>query len=590
MFDPELADIFNHLEIPVMVCRDDNELNAFFMNPAAKLIFAPNHAVEKLLGNRYPEALKELVRPEDGEKYQSFLATLRSCGAVRNYPAIIHSFQGDRMPARITANSAVRNEVPCYVFYFDVTSGTDSDEPVSAFMSRILTTSQHCVDCEQAIKSIIEQVGEYSGVSRVYIYEDIPDNPNLTRLSYVWSAPGVEPVDNAACCVRKDAFNYRTIIDSHGMVITNDTRQLPKGDRDFMVGRGVKSTAILPLYHFQTPLGFLGFDDCARVRDWSLDEIRLLRDITSIVSTLLNRRNAEKRSQLARQILQTVTDNLEDMVFISDPESGALRYVSNSICNTFRKTADELLGKPCWRLLNPDQTEKCSFCPLPQLFSGDPDAPTRLSWEFQIPETGKWYLVKDSIIDWIQGGKAHLATLSDITYRKQYEEQLKRFASTDAMTDVYNRKWGSEKLRKRFQTEAAARARQTLCFADLDGLKRINDLLGHSAGDEMILNVIRVVSSCIRKDDFIVRWGGDEFVIFLNCHLSDAENVMEKIHFGLEHFNTTAGKEYRLSISTGLVDFSESFASLDELIEEADRRMYDNKVAKNPYRRQTIRV
>jgi diguanylate cyclase (GGDEF)-like protein len=189
-------------------------------------------------------------------------------------------------------------------------------------------------------------------------------------------------------------------------------------------------------------------------------------------------------------------------------------------------------------------------------------------------------MMKNNIVDWIDGTPVHLGAMVDISYRKQYEEQLKRFAATDAMTDVYNRKWGYDKLLDQFAEPADARRNQTLCFLDIDGLKRVNDTFGHASGDEMIINTIQTVFSCIRKDDFIIRWGGDEFILFLNCGLANAEKVMDKVAFGFEHFNTTRNRPYRISVSSGLVDFSEPFPCLSELIHEADRRMYQDKMAK----------
>ncbi len=218
--------------------------------------------------------------------------------------------------------------------------------------------------------------------------------------------------------------------------------------------------------------------------------------------------------------------------------------------------------------------------PVPQLLARKPGDTSSHVSELHNSGTGKWYMAKNNIVNWIDGNPVHFGALVDISYRKQYEEQLKRFAAMDSMTDVYNRKWGHDKLYEHFSAPREARANQTLCFFDIDGLKRVNDSLGHALGDEMIVNTIRTIFSCIRKDDFIIRWGGDEFVVFLNCDCKDAEKVLGKIFFGFEHFNSTRNRPYRISVSAGLVNFAEPFASLDELISEADRRMYQNKLRK----------
>jgi diguanylate cyclase (GGDEF)-like protein len=278
-----------------------------------------------------------------------------------------------------------------------------------------------------------------------------------------------------------------------------------------------------------------------------------------------------------QEIFRTVADNLDELVYISDLETYELKYVSKSLASAMRREPNSVVGQPCWAVLHRGQTGPCPFCPLPNIRGNKPSDASYI-WELHSSISGKWYMVKNSVIGWVDGGRAHLSMLVDITYRKQYEEQLKRFAATDAMTDVYNRKWGYARLEKLFQADTKLRAEQTLCFIDIDNLKKINDRLGHAVGDEVIVNIIRIILGNIRKDDFIVRWGGDEFIIFLNCGLRDAVAALSKIRFGLDHFNNSQGKAYALSISIGLTGFAEPFMTLDELIRETDRRMYLDKM------------
>jgi len=259
-----------------------------------------------------------------------------------------------------------------------------------------------------------------------------------------------------------------------------------------------------------------------------------------------------------------------------------VNFVSKSLARSLGKPAEEILGSRCWEILHKGQTEPCPFCMIPSLREkNNPGAETSCVWEFQNLSTGKWYLVKDSIINWLDGKPTHLGTMIDITYRKQYEEQLKRSAETDLMTDVYNRNWGYGQLERMFARPQSERSHQTLCFIDIDGLKDVNDRYGHAAGDEMIVNTIRVIFSCVRKNDLICRWGGDEFILLLNCGLWDAEKVLGKIRFGIDHFNNVSGKPYFLSISYGLVGFGEQADTVDDLIEIADKRMYESKMQKH---------
>lgn len=189
--------------------------------------------------------------------------------------------------------------------------------------------------------------------------------------------------------------------------------------------------------------------------------------------------------------------------------------------------------------------------------------------------------MKNTLIKWIDGKDAHLATLVDISYRRRYEEQLELSASTDAMTNVYNRQWGFARLKDLLAGPEPERENYTICFLDIDGLKKVNDQFGHAMGDELIINTINAIHASVRKNDVICRWGGDEFVLILNCNLADAEKVVKNIEFAFNHFNSTQDRPYRLSVSFGLVSLTEPATDVDGLVSRADRLMYRNKALKH---------
>lgn len=574
-----LADMYDSLKLPVIVCRKSAALPVIFLNVAAKLLFAPNLSVEALRGNPRAGSLASVMRFHRRENYHIFRSALGDFDAVSDFETDILSFQGDIIPVRLHANTVKTAGLSLFIIYADTGSGIGIGSETDAWvMNHILDASHRITDFDEAIRHVLKLAGSHTGVSRAYIIED--KDPSTSGLTYEWCVEGVASAADNLQDMDKAKYSYETIMSTAGMVITNDTRLLPSGDRQILASQGTLAIAVLPLYHYDTPLGFIGFDDCANNRKWAMEEIRLLRNVASVVSSLVNRRNAERKGRRVQEIFRTVTDNLKELVFISDLNTHELKFVSKSLVDLLGKSEAELLGQPCWSALHPDYKGPCPYCPVPGMLRDNEGGGRHVTWELQHDISNKWYMAKNSIINWIDGDKVNLGTLVDITYRKQYEDQLKRVAAIDAMTDVYNRKWGYDKLQELFGVTTAVKERQTLCFVDLDGLKVVNDCLGHAAGDEMILNVIRTILSCVRKDDFIARWGGDEFVIFLNCRLVDAQNVLDKIQFGLEHFNSTSDKSYKLSISFGLVDFSEPWPNVDELIGEADRRMYENKLQK----------
>lgn len=583
MREIQFGSVYNKLKLPVIVCAATEGTPITFLNGSARLLFAPTLSVERMKGQQDIGNLEDVLRFRNREEFAAFHQMLRDVGSVVDMDSDVLSFQDDVISVRINANAGVIDDLDYFFIYLSDSSlsaaGHKSGAELGAFTTRILQASHHITNVDEAIQAILGLAGTSCNVSRAYIFEDI--SKSVTRNTYEWCAEGVEPaIENLQNLDKKD-YNYDAIMNSAGMLITDDTGQLPDSDREILQAQGIRAIAILPLYHFDTPLGYIGFDDCVSNRRWTMEEIQLLQNVASVVSSLVNRRNSERKTERSREIVQTVTDNLEDLVYVSDLDTYELKFISKSLARVVDLPADEILGKPCWTVFDPEQECPCSFCPLPELrVRRERGESGSYTWERHSDAQGKWYLVKDNIVEWLDGESVHLCTYVDITYRKQYEEQLKHFASIDAMTDVYNRKWGYDKLSELFGAVGLDRSQMTLCFIDLDGLKITNDRYGHAAGDEMIQETVRTILSCIRKNDFIVRWGGDEFILMLHCDLADAAKVMEKIRFGVDHFNHTRKKDYILSFSYGLVDFSGPYGTLDELVDTADARMYENKAFK----------
>ena len=122
-----------------------------------------------------------------------------------------------------------------------------------------------------------------------------------------------------------------------------------------------------------------------------------------------------------------------------------------------------------------------------------------------------------------------------------------------------------------------ARRPMLLIFVDLDGLKHINDQLGHSAGDRALVDTATVLKSTFRERDVVARLGGDEFVVLVTD--SSAVREADLLARGrLEALNARAGREFQLAFSTGVAAFDPAAPEpLEDLLSEADSRMYLDK-------------
>lgn len=159
-------------------------------------------------------------------------------------------------------------------------------------------------------------------------------------------------------------------------------------------------------------------------------------------------------------------------------------------------------------------------------------------------------------------------------------EELNYWANIDAMTGVLNKKSGLEVLEREFELSNNSRDNLVICFIDVDGLKIVNDTFGHKEGDKLLINITKILKESIRKTDFVIRMGGDEFlVVFPQMTIKEVNNVLERVLVLLDEINN-ANEKYNLSISYGFYQYereTKKELTINELIKRADAEMYKMK-------------
>ncbi len=169
--------------------------------------------------------------------------------------------------------------------------------------------------------------------------------------------------------------------------------------------------------------------------------------------------------------------------------------------------------------------------------------------------------------------------------------RLKKLVVTDPLTGLFNRRgFGEESGRLlkavmseqkffRQRKEGLTIKKFSLIIFDLDNFKKLNDSLGHTAGDKALKLVAAMLRRYLRATDIAGRWGGEEFVVALpGDTLADAEVVAEHLRVKLNRLQIkTKKRAVRLSASFGVTELGQAGQSLEDLIERADRAMYQAK-------------
>lgn len=181
-----------------------------------------------------------------------------------------------------------------------------------------------------------------------------------------------------------------------------------------------------------------------------------------------------------------------------------------------------------------------------------------------------------------------IVLLHDITDRKRIESDLKRshneleiLAATDGLTGALNRRTGLVILERQLLLSARRKNSFVLAFVDVNGLKRINDSLGHAAGDSLIVAVATSLQQAIRASDTLVRFGGDEFLVLLpDCETENAELIMQRAEKMSARISNEQALPFEISFSYGLaLSGPADQQTADELIGIADAAMYRQKTA-----------
>jgi two-component system, cell cycle response regulator len=166
--------------------------------------------------------------------------------------------------------------------------------------------------------------------------------------------------------------------------------------------------------------------------------------------------------------------------------------------------------------------------------------------------------------------------------RHRMQVALQSESLMDELTKLYNRRGFMALAGSHIKSAQRTRTSLALVFIDLDGMKHINDTLGHPEGDRALIEAAGLLSKSVRQSDILARFGGDEFVLLLTSAEKDSEDsIRRRLQEQLDACNAQPGRRYRLSFSAGVVTAGfDRWLILEDLVAEADALMYRQKQKK----------
>jgi diguanylate cyclase (GGDEF)-like protein/PAS domain S-box-containing protein len=297
-----------------------------------------------------------------------------------------------------------------------------------------------------------------------------------------------------------------------------------------------------------------------RLRAWQV--AKLNHDFTEHKRT----QEALKKSEEYRNLFK----HANDAIVIFDPENKRVLNVNDRACEMYGFSRQELLANNLSLLTRTDKR-------LTEVLSKGFTSSFECVHYHQNGEPLD-LMINASVIEF-EGKRAILSINHNITERVHAEKQLVHNAFHDALTGLPNRALFHEHLRAAIDRAARRLTTFAVLFLDFDRFKVVNDSLGHSEGDKLLVQIARRLESCLRTSDIVARLGGDEFTILLDefDDTEDAFSIIERIQQSLKEPFELSGREVFTSASIGIAVSNAAYTKPEELLRDADIAMYRAK-------------
>ncbi len=306
--------------------------------------------------------------------------------------------------------------------------------------------------------------------------------------------------------------------------------------------------------------------------------------VASVIRDITEQKRAEKKVKESEERFRQLAENIREVFYIYEPDIRQLSYVSSAYMEIWGRTSQSLYEEPR------------SF--LDTIHPEDKDRVIRSLERKSRGEVEEVYRIvrRDGSIRWIKersfpiyddSGKAYriVGIAADITDLKLGEEKMKYLSSHDPLTGLYNRIYFEEEMSR---IEKSRYGTVAIVSCDVDGLKLVNDTLGHNQGDNLLIAAAGVIKESFREGDLVARIGGDEFSAILpNTTESALENTCRRIQKAVESYNAIH-PELPLSISVGFAVSNRIYGNLKDVFKEADNNMYRKKLSRTQSVRSTI--
>lgn len=314
-------------------------------------------------------------------------------------------------------------------------------------------------------------------------------------------------------------------------------------------------------------------------RDYLVKDGNFFDSLVPVVSRVVHELETEARLHQAEaalrereEQLRSTLASLDDLIFVLDRNGTFIDFYQPESQVRLFMPKEQFLGKTYWEVGLPVEAVK----QLAKAIADVKATATVQTFDYVLtfPEGNEWYSAKVSIRRDPGGSFDGITILSrNITERKQFEEKLLYMSTHDPLTGLFNRTYFDTELERLIRSRSFP---VSIVMADVDGLKKTNDTLGHAAGDRMLKTAATALSEAFRSEDVLARIGGDEFAVLLpNTDEAAAKSAVDRAKNCLAALEPGEGT-LPVSLSLGWATALKGSGLLTTL-RKADARMYREK-------------
>ncbi len=272
---------------------------------------------------------------------------------------------------------------------------------------------------------------------------------------------------------------------------------------------------------------------------------------------------------------KAMIENISDVIMVLDGD-GIIQYASPNVALRCGWPHQVILGQPFFRFVRLDQ-HKFVQKKLDDLLNETiPDTHFEAGVIFENGEQREFNFTASNLLDDpnVQG---ILLNFHDITERRRREDEILYLMERDALTGLLNRHLMNFKID---EIDTAENLPISIIYGDLNGLKMINDALGHQWGDQLLIAIAEILQSVSRQTDAVFRVGGDEFLMIMpNTDSEAVDQIAQSIFEACDSYNqSSANQSYFLSISLGVSTKESQSVTIEAVIKMAEEVMYRRKV------------